>query len=86
MGRNVILVHTAARYRGARVTVMGIPEAGLIAVTSYNTPRQHTLGLITVTQHRGRMSYRVFGHPHELSDIEAAVAALVAQRRDDERP
>jgi hypothetical protein len=58
MGRNVILIHTAVRYRGARVTVMGIPDAGLIAVTGYNTPRQRTLGLITVSQHRGRTGLR----------------------------
>jgi hypothetical protein len=80
MGRNVILIQAAARYRGAQVTVMGIPAAGLIAVTGYNTPRRRTLGLITVCQRRGGTGYRVFGHPDELPDVETAAAVLVAQR------
>jgi hypothetical protein len=79
MGRNVILVHTRSRYRGAQVTVMGIPAAGLIAVTDYNTPRQRVLGIITVRQHHDGIGYRVFGHPGELPDVDAAAAVLVAR-------
>ena len=81
---HVILVRTSARYRGARVTVIGIPEAGLIAVTGYNTPRQWTLGLITVCERPGGVSYRVFGHPDELPDVDAAAAVLVAQRSNED--
>jgi hypothetical protein len=80
MGRNVILIHTRSRYRGSRVTVMGIPEAGLIAVTGYNTRRQRTLGLITVCQRGGQTTYRVSGHAGELADLEAAAEVLVEQR------
>lgn len=86
MGRNVILIHTAVRHRGAPVTVMGIPTAGLIAVTGYNSPRQRTLGLITVCQRRDGIGYCVFGHPEALPDIEAAVVVLVAQRAQASHP
>ncbi len=64
MGRNVILIHTRSRDHGAQVTVIGIPATGLIAVTGYNTPRQRTLGLITVCQHRDATSYRVLASIH----------------------
>jgi hypothetical protein len=50
---------------------MGIPAAGLIAVTDYNSPRQRVLGIVIVRQHRDGTSYRVFGHPAELPDVEA---------------
>jgi hypothetical protein len=79
MGRDLVLIHTAITHHGLPVTVMGIPATGLIAVTGYNTPRQHVLGIITAHQHETRTVYRVLGHHDELDDLEAAAAALAAQ-------
>jgi hypothetical protein len=59
---------------------VGIPAAGLIAGTDYNSPRQRVLGIITVRQHRDRTGYGIFGHPAELLDVEAAAAPLVTRR------
>ena len=64
------------RYRGQRVTVLGVPSAGLLAVTGYGTTSQQVLGLITVVERAGERAYRVFGYPEDLRDLDAAAAAL----------
>jgi hypothetical protein len=81
MGHDTILLrHTEARHRGRRVTVLGVPSAGLLAVTGYGTAGVQVLGLITVVERAGRRAYRVFGHPEDLQDLDAAAAVLVDRR------
>ena len=80
MGTTILLRHTRARYRGQRVTVLGVPSAGLLAITGYGTSRPRLIGLITVVERDGRRAYRLYGHAEELQDLDAAAAALVEQR------
>jgi hypothetical protein len=80
MGPTIVLHHTQARHRGRRVTVLGIPSAGLLAVTGYGTRGQRVLGIITVIERRGQRAYRIHGHDDELHDLDTAAAVLAQQR------
>lgn len=80
MGTPILLRHTRARHRGQRVTIVGVPADGLLALTGYGTSRPHLLGLITVLERDGHYTYRVRGHREDLQDLDTAAAVLAAQR------
>lgn len=79
MGTPILLRHTRARHRGQRVTIFGVPSAGLLAVTGYGNRRPRLVGLITVVERDGQRAYRVDGHDEDLQDLDDAAMALVEQ-------
>jgi hypothetical protein len=82
MGHSVVVIHhTDAYHHGQRVTVFGVPSAGLLAVTRYGTRRQQLLGLITVHPRPAGPIYRLFGQEPNLTGLEEA-AQLLSQRRN----
>ena len=80
MGTPILLCHTRARHRGRRVTIVGVPADGLLALTGYGTSRPRLLGLITVLDRDGRRAYRVGGHDEDLPDLDTAADVLAARR------
>jgi len=80
MGTPILLRHTKVRCRGQRVTILGVPSDGLLAVTGYGTKQPRLLGLITVLERDGYRAYRVNGHDEDLADLDAAAVVLAAQR------
>jgi hypothetical protein len=70
-----------ARDRGQRVTIVGVPADGLLALTGYGGGRPHLLGLITVLERDdGHCTYRVGGHAEDLPELDTAAAVRAAQR------
>ena len=87
MGTPILLRHTRARHRGQRVTIVGVPADGLLALTGYGSSRPHLLGLITVLERDdGHYTYRVGGHAEDLPDLDTAAAVLAAQRSTSDGP
>lgn len=80
MGNPILLCHTRARHRGQRVTIVGVPSDGLLALTGYGTSRPRLVGLITLLEHDGRRAYRVSGHLEDLPDLETAALVVAARR------
>jgi hypothetical protein len=75
----ILLRHTDVSYRDQRVTIVGVPSDGLLAITGYGSTRLRVLGVIAVRQRNGQSVYRVDGHGEDLPDLNTAAAILAAQ-------
>jgi hypothetical protein len=75
----ISLCHTDVWYRDQRVTIVGVPSDGLLAIIGYGSTRLRALGVIAVGERNGQPVYRVHGHGEDLPDLDTAAAILAAQ-------
>ena len=75
----ILLRHTDVCYREQRVTIVGVPSDGLLAIIGYGSTRLRVLGIIAVRERDGRRVYRVRGHDEDLPDVDTAAEILAAR-------
>jgi hypothetical protein len=75
----ILLRHTDVWCRDQRVTIVGVPSDGLLAIIGYGSTRLRVLGVIAVRERNGQSVYRVDGHGEDLPDLDTAAAILATQ-------